>query len=68
MPYEIDKNYNSLDRLDKWDDVTQEVIKKRLEEAKTEPDFFYLAEEPALRRRTVRNTRCSFDNPFHIWI
>ena len=47
MPYEIDKNYNSLDRLDKWDDVTQEVIKKRLEEAKTEPDFFYLAEEPA---------------------
>lgn len=30
MHYEIDKKYNSLDRIDKWDKETQEVVKKRI--------------------------------------
>lgn len=30
MNYKLDKKYNSLDRIDKWDDETQEVIKKRI--------------------------------------
>ena len=32
MPYELDKNYNSLDRIEKWDAETQEIIKKRIAE------------------------------------
>lgn len=30
MEYNLDKNYDSLRRIDKWDDETQDVIKKRL--------------------------------------
>ena len=30
MPYKLDKNYNSLDRIDKWDPETQKVIKQRI--------------------------------------
>jgi len=30
VEYKLDKNYNSLDRIDKWDPETQKVIKQRI--------------------------------------
>ncbi len=46
MTYNLDKNYHSLDRLDKWDRVTQNSIKKRLKEEIGEVSVFdFLSEE-----------------------
>lgn len=30
MPYDLDKKFNSLDRIEKWDPETQDVIRKRI--------------------------------------
>ncbi len=32
MSYQLDKNYNSLDRIDHWDSQTREITKKRIAE------------------------------------
>ena len=32
MDYEIEKNYNSLDRIEKWDEETRDTIRKRIAE------------------------------------
>jgi len=46
MPYNLDKNYHALDRVDKWDEVTQNSIKNRLEKELGEISFFhYLSKE-----------------------
>lgn len=43
MEYRLDKNYDSLDRLDRWDETTRAVIKDRLKkETGGRPNFFYL--------------------------
>ena len=46
MPRILDKNYRTLDRLDKWDKVTQNSIKKRLkEEIGAVSSFDFLSEK-----------------------
>lgn len=41
MTYEIDPDYNCLNRIEEWDDETQAVIKKRLKEEIGEKNKFH---------------------------
>jgi len=41
MKHEIDKKYDSLDRIGKWDEGTREIIKKRIAE-ETSPNLSYI--------------------------
>lgn len=46
MKYKLDSHYHSLDRLDKWDETTQGVIKKRLEkEIDRQESFVFLTSQ-----------------------
>jgi len=46
MKYQLDKDYNSLDRIGEWDPKTQAVIKKRIaDEVGKEMSFSFLTEK-----------------------
>jgi hypothetical protein len=45
MKYKLNKNFNALDRLDKWDEISQEVVQARIKKEKgAEMRFSFLSE------------------------
>lgn len=45
MKYILDKKFNALDRMEKWDEVTQEVIQARIKKEKGAPMRFSFFDE-----------------------